>query len=63
MNTNSYNNLIDLCPGSFNWNIKVRVIRSWRGVSNKGELYKGLNLLLLDDKVSTIQTKIFVISK
>lgn len=48
----SYHSLGDLSPGSYNWNIKVRIIRTWRGVSRQGEGFKGLNLLLLDDKVS-----------
>ncbi|KAL1824011.1 hypothetical protein ACET3Z_010789 [Daucus carota] len=50
MSSNVFQNLRDLSPASFNWNIKVRIIRSWRGVSSSGEPFKGLNLLLLDNK-------------
>lgn len=50
MNKKQYHSLSDICAGSYNWIVKVRIVRSWRGVSNKGEAFKGLNLLLLDDK-------------
>ncbi|KAL1818393.1 hypothetical protein ACET3Z_013262 [Daucus carota] len=29
---------------------KVRIIRNWKGVSNSGDAWKGINILLLDDK-------------
>ncbi|KAK1396630.1 hypothetical protein POM88_006493 [Heracleum sosnowskyi] len=54
MTTRNYHNLVDLCAGSYNWNIKVRVIRSWRGVSKQGEGFKGLNLLFLDNQDTRI---------
>lgn len=45
-----FKSLKDVSPGSYNWRIKVRIIRIWRGVSRTGEQFKGFNLLLLDDK-------------
>ncbi|KAK1385260.1 hypothetical protein POM88_022995 [Heracleum sosnowskyi] len=50
MAVNRFHSLGDVNPGSYNWNVKVRIVRSWRGVSFSGEEFKGLNLLLLDDK-------------
>ncbi|KAK1394675.1 hypothetical protein POM88_013731 [Heracleum sosnowskyi] len=50
MSTNQYHCLKELRPNSYNWKIKVRIIRLWRGVSRNGEEFKGLNMLLLDDK-------------
>ncbi|KAK1365087.1 hypothetical protein POM88_040648 [Heracleum sosnowskyi] len=50
MSTNQYHCLRELRPNSYNWKIKVRIIRLWRGVSKNGEEFKGLNMLLLDDK-------------
>lgn len=50
MSKKQYQSLSEICPGSYNWVVKVRVIRSWRGLSNKGEAFRGLNILLLDDK-------------
>lgn len=54
MSTNRYHSLGDVNSGSYNWNVKVRIIRSWRGVSFSGEEFKGLNILLLDDQVCVI---------
>lgn len=51
MSTRNYHSLRDLRPGSYNWKIKVRIVRSWRGQG-----VKGLNVLLLDDKVLQIHT-------
>lgn len=58
MSRNSYTNLADMRPGSYQWKVKFRIIRSWRGVSTKGESFKSLNILLLDDKVITIFVKV-----
>lgn len=51
MATNRFHSLRDVNPASYNWNVKVRIVRSWRGVSVSGEEFKGLNLLLLDNEV------------
>lgn len=51
MSSHNFHHLRDLNPASYNWNVKVRVIRSWRGFSKTGEAFKGLNILLLDEKV------------
>ena len=54
MSPTKFNCLSELNAGSFNWNIKVRIIRNWKGVSNSGDAWKGINILLLDDKVRAI---------
>lgn len=51
MSRQNFNNIKDVCPGSFTWHLKVRIVRFWRGVSKTGEEFKGFNILLLDDKV------------
>ena len=51
MSSSNYNCLSELNAGSFNWTIKVRVLRNWKGVSNSGDGWRGMNILLLDDKV------------
>ncbi|KAK1401325.1 hypothetical protein POM88_000930 [Heracleum sosnowskyi] len=50
MSIQIFNNIKDVSPGSFNWNLKVRIVRFWRGVSRTGEEFKGFNILILDDK-------------
>ncbi|KAL1808436.1 hypothetical protein ACET3Z_025426 [Daucus carota] len=50
MSPTKFNCLSELNAGSFNWNIKVRILRNWKGVSNSGDAWKGINILLLDDK-------------
>lgn len=42
----------ELHAGSYNWKIKVRILRHWKGVSSAGDGWKGINILLLDDKVT-----------
>ncbi|KAK1366288.1 hypothetical protein POM88_041849 [Heracleum sosnowskyi] len=50
-----YNTIDQLKKGSYQWKVRARVIRLWRGVSMSGELFKGFNILLLDEKNVRIQ--------
>ena len=57
MSNSKYNSLEELNAGSYNWKIKVRILRNWKGVSSSSDGWKGINILLLDDKVrSSIHT-------
>ncbi|KAK1393414.1 hypothetical protein POM88_012470 [Heracleum sosnowskyi] len=40
--------------GTYNWRVKVRVVRLWRGATKQGEQFKSFNVLLLDDKGNRI---------
>ncbi|WOH00685.1 hypothetical protein DCAR_0520058 [Daucus carota subsp. sativus] len=48
MNEIAFTSLQEVSSGSYEWAVKVRVLRKWRGVSNTGKEFKGFNLLLLD---------------
>ncbi|KAK1388784.1 hypothetical protein POM88_016962 [Heracleum sosnowskyi] len=50
MSETKFNELCNLEPNRFDWKIKVRIIRLWRGVSKKGEIFKGFNIILLDNR-------------
>ncbi|KAK1402613.1 hypothetical protein POM88_002218 [Heracleum sosnowskyi] len=39
---------------TYNWRVKVRVVRLWRGATKQGEQFKSFNVLLLDDKGNRI---------
>ncbi|KAK1354041.1 hypothetical protein POM88_047297 [Heracleum sosnowskyi] len=43
-----------LKKGTYNWRVKVRVVRLWRGATKQGEQFKSFNVLLLDDKGNRI---------
>ncbi|KAK1379222.1 hypothetical protein POM88_025966 [Heracleum sosnowskyi] len=47
-------NFINLKEGNFDWKLKVRIIRLWRGVTKSGEVFKGFNIILLDDNNNRI---------
>lgn len=53
-----YAALANLKTGVDNYKIKVRVIRKWRGATKTGEEFKNFNILLLDNKVSTIKLQL-----
>ncbi|KAL1815488.1 hypothetical protein ACET3Z_018062 [Daucus carota] len=42
--------LQEVCSGSFDWTVRVRVLRKWRGTATNGKELKGFNLLLLDSQ-------------
>lgn len=47
-----FNYLEEVSSGSFDWTVRVRVLRKWRGVSSSnGKEFKGFNILLVDSKV------------
>ncbi|KAK1382871.1 hypothetical protein POM88_020606 [Heracleum sosnowskyi] len=46
--------ITSLKPGRYDYRIKVRVIRKWRGSTKEGEVFKAFNILLLD----SMQTRI-----
>ncbi|KAL1815722.1 hypothetical protein ACET3Z_018296 [Daucus carota] len=54
MNEIAFTSLQEVSSGSYEWAVKVRVLRKWRGVSNIGKEFKGFNLLLLDTQVEAI---------
>lgn len=41
--------------GRYDWKIKVKVIRNWRGATNSGEQFKSFNVLLIDQQVTKSQ--------
>lgn len=49
--SNKYQELSNLKYGTYDYKIKVRLIRLWRGMTNTGEDFKGFNIMLLDSKV------------
>lgn len=53
MSRNKFDNIANLQPGRYDYKIKVRVIRLWRGATISGEEFKSLNILLLDAEVVT----------
>lgn len=52
MSAKKIDKLTDLKPGRYDYQIKVRVIRKWRGATITGEVFKGFNIILLDNTVS-----------
>lgn len=51
MSATKYDNIQDLQIGSYDYKIRVRVIRLWRGATRTGEQFKNFNVILLDNKV------------
>ncbi|KAL8095425.1 hypothetical protein AgCh_036760 [Apium graveolens] len=47
-----FDELSSLKVGKFDWKIRVRVIRFWRGATRKGEIFKSFNIILFIDKNS-----------
>ncbi|KAK1367965.1 hypothetical protein POM88_034057 [Heracleum sosnowskyi] len=41
--------ITSLKPGRYDYRIKVRVIRKWRGSTKEGEVFKAFNIVLLDN--------------
>ncbi|KAL1826291.1 hypothetical protein ACET3Z_004703 [Daucus carota] len=50
MNDIAFTSLQEVSSGSYEWAVKVRVLRKWRGTSNTGKEFKGFNLLLIDSQ-------------
>ncbi|KAL1802195.1 hypothetical protein ACET3Z_030842 [Daucus carota] len=50
MSATKYDNIQDLQIGSYDYKIRVRVIRLWRGATRTGEQFKNFNVILLDNK-------------
>lgn len=53
MSTTQCETLRNVQKGRTDWKVKVRIIREWRGITSTGIVFKGYNLLFLDNKVST----------
>ncbi|KAL8119166.1 hypothetical protein AgCh_016615 [Apium graveolens] len=56
MSKEKFDDLTSLKVGKFDWKIRVRVTRFWRGATRKGEIFKSFNIILLDDKNSRMHT-------
>ncbi|KAK1393744.1 hypothetical protein POM88_012800 [Heracleum sosnowskyi] len=54
MSRNKFDSLSNLHPGKYDYQIKVRVIRLWRGATLMGEEFKSFNILLLDAEKNRI---------
>lgn len=51
MSATNYDSVQALDTGSYDYKIRVRVIRLWRGATRTGEEFKNFNVILLDSKV------------
>ncbi|KAK1395390.1 hypothetical protein POM88_014446 [Heracleum sosnowskyi] len=54
MSGNKYEPLSILKPARYDYKIKVRIIRKWRGVTRTGEEFKSFNVILIDNKITRI---------
>lgn len=52
----AFTSLQEVCSGSFDWTVRVRVLHKWRGTATNGKELKGFNLLLLDFQVLMFQS-------
>ncbi|KAL8103220.1 hypothetical protein AgCh_027675 [Apium graveolens] len=50
MSATNYDSVQALGTGSYDYKIRVRVIRLWRGATRTGEEFKNFNVILLDNK-------------
>ncbi|KAK1376256.1 DUF223 domain-containing protein [Heracleum sosnowskyi] len=48
MSSNKFDTIASLRPGRYDYKIKVRVIKKWRGCTRTGEVFKGFNIILID---------------
>lgn len=53
--SNKYDTIADLKPGRYDYKIKCRIIRKWRGSTRTGEEFRAFNILLLDKMVNTLK--------
>ena len=51
MSSGNYDSFKDLQTGNYDYKVRARVIRLWRGATRTGEVFKNFNVLLLDNKV------------
>ncbi|XP_074356644.1 uncharacterized protein LOC141696398 [Apium graveolens] len=54
MSATNYDSVQALGTCSYNYKIRVRVIRLWRGATRTGEEFKNFNVILLDSKIYRI---------
>lgn len=57
--SNKFDELSKVRKRRFDWKIKVRLIRLWRGATKTGEQFKGFNMILLDNKVLSMNKAIY----
>lgn len=61
MSKMKFDDFCALKKDKFDWKIKVRILRLWRGISRTGEVFKGFNVLLLDSKVKVTVPNFYII--
>ncbi|KAK1351971.1 hypothetical protein POM88_053685 [Heracleum sosnowskyi] len=54
MSNNKFDTIASLRPGRYDYKIKVRVIKKWRGSTRTGEVFKGFNIILIDNMKNRI---------
>lgn len=52
MSANKFEPLSNLKAARYDYKIKVKIIRKWRGVTRTGEEFKSFNVILIDKKVT-----------
>lgn len=52
MAATKYDSVQGLDTGNYDYKIRARVIRLWRGATRTGEEFKNFNVVLLDNKVT-----------
>lgn len=63
MSFNKFTPITKLTPSRIKWNIRVKTQAVWKGITRETKEFRGINMILVDDSVSSITEHYIYISK